>query len=260
MLEIQLDNRSVFAEKTMPIILRTWKSHLKNDLEKQTFTILSNWDYEMDGHSPAPTLYRYWYGILEELTWEDDLGIDNERFIWPYRDKMLELILTNPKSHWFDDKTTIQIETFSHQSLKAFHKMVSDLQNKYGDDILRNWVWAKHQGTDINHVANIPGLGMMGLPTSGGSDIPNATGTTFGPSWRLVVDMGEKKIAYGSKHFPWSKSIRSISYSKGICPVAEELQQKSFLGIEIQKFELKNKDVQKIVNAFHKVWQNIGEI
>ena len=59
------------------------------------------------------------------------------------------------------------------------------------------WIWAKHQGTDINHVANIPGLGMMGLPTSGGSDIPNATGTTFGPSWRLVVDMGEKKLAYG---------------------------------------------------------------
>ena len=197
MLEIQLDNRSVFAEKTMPIILRTWKNHLKNDLEKQTFTILSNWDYEMNGHSPAPTLYRYWYGILEELTWEDDLGIDNERFIWPYRDKMMELILTNPKSHWFDDKTTIQIETFSHQSLKAFHKMVSDLQNKYGDDILKDWIWAKHQGTDINHVANIPGLGMMGLPTSGGSDIPNATGTTFGPSWRLVVDMGEKKLAYG---------------------------------------------------------------
>ena len=110
---------------------------------------------------------------------------------------MMELILTNPKSHWFDDKTTIQIETFSHQSLKAFHKMVSDLQNKYGDDILKDWIWAKHQGTDINHVANIPGLGMMGLPTSGGSDIPNATGTTFGPSWRLVVDMGEKKLAYG---------------------------------------------------------------
>ena len=38
---------------------------------------------------------------------------------------------------------------------------------------------------------------MLGLPTSGGSDIPNATGTTFGPSWRFVVDMGETKSAYG---------------------------------------------------------------
>jgi penicillin amidase len=75
--------------------------------------------------------------------------------------------------------------------------MVSELQNKYGDAIKSDWVWAKHQGTDINHLANIPGMGVMGLPTSGGTDIPNATGTTFGPSWRFVVEMGKKKSAYG---------------------------------------------------------------
>jgi penicillin amidase len=210
MFDIQLDNRSVFAEKTMPIILRTWKDHLKNDLERQTFTILSDWDYEMDGHSPAPTMYRYWYAQLEVLTWEDDLGKDNDKFIWPYRDKMMELILTNPESHWFDNKSTTQIETFSHLSRKAFHTMVSELQKIYGDDISTDWIWAKHQGTDINHVANIPGMGVMGLPTSGGSDIPNATGTTFGPSWRFVVDMGETKSAYGiypggQSGFPGSK-------------------------------------------------------
>ena len=197
MLDIQLDNRSVFAEKNMPVILRTWKNNLKNNIEKQAFTILSDWDYEMDGHSPAPTMYRYWYTLLEELTWEDDLGKDNEYFIWPYRDKMMELILTDPESHWFDDKTTSQTETFSHLSQQAFHIMVSELQNKYGDAIKSDWVWAKHQGTDINHLANIPGMGVMGLPTSGGTDIPNATGTTFGPSWRFVVEMGEKKVAYG---------------------------------------------------------------
>lgn len=75
-----------------------------------------------------------------------------------------------------------------------------------------------------------------------------------------LYPMYQKKIAYGTKHFPWSMSVRNISYSKGICPVAEELQQKSFIGIEIQKFELKNRDVQKIVNAFKKVWQNINAI
>ena len=74
------------------------------------------------------------------------------------------------------------------------------------------------------------------------------------------IPMYQKKIAYGTKHFPWSMSVRNISYSKGICPVAEELQQKSFIGIEIQKFELKNRDVQKIVSAFKKVWRNINVI
>ena len=95
------------------------------------------------------------------------IGKDNDKFIWPYRDKMMELILTNPESHWFDNKTTLQLETFSQLSQQAFHKMVSDLQSNYGGDIKTDWIWSKYQGTDINHIANIPGMGVLDLPTSG---------------------------------------------------------------------------------------------
>ena len=40
-----------------------------------------------------------------------------------------------------------------------------------------------------------------------------------------LLPMFQKKIAYGSKGFPWTSDIckRSINYKKGICPIAEEL-------------------------------------
>ena len=35
--------------------------------------------------------------------------------------------------------------------------------------------------------------------------------------------MYQKKIAFGSKGFPWTIAHSKISYKKGICPVAERL-------------------------------------
>ena len=54
--------------------------------------------------------------------------------------------------------------------------------------------------------------------------------------------------------------VKKISYKKGICPVAENLQDKTFLGLQIQLFDLNKKDVERIIKAFKKVWQNIDDI
>ena len=41
-----------------------------------------------------------------------------------------------------------------------------------------------------------------------------------------------QKQAFGTKHFPWSHSVNNVSYEHGICPVAEELHNSTFLGLE----------------------------
>ena len=77
-----------------------------------------------------------------------------------------------------------------------------------------------------------------------------------------LLPMFQKKIAYGSKGFPWTSEIcrRDISYKKGICPVAEELHQSSYLGFEMCLHDLTDEDVDLIIQAFHKVWNSIDKI
>lgn len=77
-----------------------------------------------------------------------------------------------------------------------------------------------------------------------------------------LLPMYQKKIAYGSKGFPWSSDIckREINYSKGICPIAEELNEKTFLGYQMCLNDLSNKDVDLIIEVFKKVWKNLNEI
>ena len=70
----------------------------------------------------------------------------------------------------------------------------------------------------------------------------------------------QKKIAYGSKNFPWSTFKNKTIYKKGICPVAENLQDKTFLGLQIQLYDLKKKDIDLIILAFKKVWRKFGKV
>lgn len=74
-----------------------------------------------------------------------------------------------------------------------------------------------------------------------------------------MLPMYQKKIAYGSKGFPWTSDIcrRDVSYAKGICPVAERLHESEFLGFGICSHEFKDEEVELIVAAFRKVWRNL---
>jgi len=75
-----------------------------------------------------------------------------------------------------------------------------------------------------------------------------------------LLPMYQQKIAYGSSGFPWTSDIckRDVSYAKGICPIAEELHDKSYLGYEMCLNELEDDDVDLIVAAFRKVWNALG--
>jgi len=77
-----------------------------------------------------------------------------------------------------------------------------------------------------------------------------------------LLPMYQKKIAFGSKGFPWTSDIskREVNYEKGICPVAEELQDQSYMGIFMCMKELRDEDVDLIVKAFEKVWNQLDQL
>ncbi|MEO8021572.1 DegT/DnrJ/EryC1/StrS family aminotransferase [Polaromonas sp.] len=74
-----------------------------------------------------------------------------------------------------------------------------------------------------------------------------------------LLPMYQRKQAYGTKGFPWTSDIcrRDVDYSKGICPVAEDLHDRSFLGFGICSFNFNEAEVDMIIAAFQKVWRNM---
>ena len=72
----------------------------------------------------------------------------------------------------------------------------------------------------------------------------------------------KKRIAYGSKGFPWTlnKYTKKIKYVDGICPVADDLQDNKYLGILLCSYVFDKQDVTNIIKAFHKVWNNLESL
>ena len=79
-------------------------------------------------------------------------------------------------------------------------------------------------------------------------------------SYPIIYDlpMYKNRIAYGSKHFPWSLSKKKIKYRKGLCPVAEHLNEHEIITLEVCLFSLNQKDIKLICESFEKVWKNLN--
>ena len=91
-----------------------------------------------------------------------------------------------------------------------------------------------------------------------------AEGVTISKAFQLIhlLPLYQKKIAYGSKGFPWSSDIckRKINYDKGICPVAEKMQDTSYLALGLCSFDWNEEDVDLVVESFKKVWNNMEKL
>lgn len=77
-----------------------------------------------------------------------------------------------------------------------------------------------------------------------------------------LLPIYQEKIAYGDKGFPWTAdfSRKDISYARGICPNAEELNEFSYIGFGMCTYEWSNQDVKLIIDTFHKVWNGLDEL
>ena len=70
----------------------------------------------------------------------------------------------------------------------------------------------------------------------------------------------EHRIAYGTKGFPFNLAEREIRYGDGTCPVAEELHDHTFIGLNLCACEYYDEDVDLIIAAFRKVWTNLDAL
>jgi perosamine synthetase len=77
-----------------------------------------------------------------------------------------------------------------------------------------------------------------------------------------LLPMYQNKIAYGDKGFPWNSDVvsRDVSYEKGICPIAEEMNDERFLGFGLCVYDLNLDDIADITSVFKKVWGNLEEL
>ncbi len=77
-----------------------------------------------------------------------------------------------------------------------------------------------------------------------------------------LLPMYQNKMAYGSSGFPWNSEIckREVTYKKGICPVAEELHESTYLGFNNCDFDITDDQIDSIGLAYRKVFSQLESL
>jgi len=195
-IQIQMDNKNLMAERVLPILLDSLQNQMVSPNFVQPIAELIKWDFFFDSDKIAPTIYNEWINQLEILIWQDDLGKSYNEILWPDYSRLEQLLTNEHNSKWIDNKNTEQLETYTELVQHSFAEAITKLTTDLGK-FSKAWYWGHSRGTDILHLAKIPGFGEENLFTGGGKLIPNATRKHFGPSWRYIVEMTNPPIAKG---------------------------------------------------------------
>ena len=123
-------------------------------------------------------------------------------------------------------------------------------------------------GADRTHVYYVYPMqvdtDLLGVSRDQICDALNAEGVAVSRRYQNIhlLPVYQSKIAYGSQGFPWSSDIcrRHVPYSKGICPIAEKLNEDTYMGFGMCVYDLDLDDINQIVMAFRKVWANLSDL
>ena len=77
-----------------------------------------------------------------------------------------------------------------------------------------------------------------------------------------LYPMYQKKMAYGSNGFPWSSSLYkgNVKYERGICPIAESMNDSRFMNIGLGLIKLDQNKCHQIISCFEKVWEQLDSL
>lgn len=188
MKKMQLDNENAVAAIILPELLLSLKGDIYKDAKAQkTIQILDQWNYQFDQNSIAANFFDQWWKELELLTW-DELRSRQYFLRYPDPSVLIKLIRTEKASVYFDRKDTKKIETFQDISKQAFSNVLKSFENK---------TWGNINNVKITHLSQIEALSLFNMHLGGHPDAINATSENWGPSWRMIVELGDKPKAYG---------------------------------------------------------------
>ena len=192
---IQLDNFSQRAADALPLLLRLLdRSRLDADGQKMADE-LAAWDYRYEADYTAPPLYEAWFDSCYLKTWDEMTALREKKteVMLPERWRFIELLEKDTANAFFDHPGTPQRETARDIVNEAFTLM----QGYFRQNPQKRTGWGAFRGFTLKHIAQIDAFSRLDVVVGGHGSAPNAMTRTHGPSWRMIVELGDRVHALG---------------------------------------------------------------
>jgi penicillin amidase len=164
--------------------------------EWDAYRLLQNWDFMYDSDEPAASLFESWWGELYQAIWVDEFSEIEVPMDYPASSTTIGILRDSLQFSFYYDKNDTTKKDRASLIKMSFEKTLETLSEKY--ESKADWEWSKVKQTDILHLTRVLSpFSRVDIPTSGNRNILNATSERHGPSWRMVVALGDEIEAYG---------------------------------------------------------------
>ncbi len=189
--KMQNDNYNLFAQEVLPTMLNSLDMSQINSAFKPALEKMSTWDYYNNPDSKAAVYFEEWWGKLNEWLWDEmsDPTVPMKR---PNQTATIKLLQTDSTNMFYDNKATRPKENRNDIVTYSFQLAMQDIMVKYRHpDSITDW--GTHKATKVAHLAKQDAFSALNVYNGGNRGIINATNSTHGPSWRMIVDEGAMK-------------------------------------------------------------------
>lgn len=195
MKQLQLDNQSLQAMRLLPPMMSRIERSSLTKKETTCLSELSGWKFNYERSLQIPILFELWRNSFRMMAL-DELTSKMSKFdVRLPRDwKMAELISDSTNIIW-DNLSTEERESAIEIIRSSYSKACAQYDSLLMSD--QTIDWGKYKGTRIMHLARIEAFSSDTLYTSGAAEALNAIKKDEGPSWRMVVEIGDEVNAWG---------------------------------------------------------------
>lgn len=191
---MQLDNTNGFALEALPVLAKTIMADSLSQPEKAALATITGWKGTYNMNDEQALFFEIWWKTLTNYTW-DELKAYPFFIKEPDEYVLLNLIAQNPNDSYFDKVGTSPIEHASDMVTVSFKKAYAAYEKSKQAGRAQ---WGTVNKAYIMHmVPQLSSFGKNDIPIAGHPDALNAMGGNWGPSWRMVVELGNRPKAYG---------------------------------------------------------------
>jgi penicillin amidase len=163
--------------------------------------LLAGWDQRFTLDNQVAVLYTAALDELTRRTWDElaEPG-DRRRDVATPGTSVLTELLSDPKSVWWDDRSTKNVVEDRDMILRA--SLLAAWQRVIAQRGLPGaaWRWGGIRFENIHHLLRLPALSRLNIPMASGPGTlsPSGGDGTAGSSWRMVVELGPEVRAWGT--------------------------------------------------------------
>jgi penicillin G amidase len=191
--KMQLDNTNSFAALALPVLFERMNESTLNANVKNLYRGLATWNRSYDYDSEHAVLFDLWWATIKDLTWDEfkrysfDLKLPDDYVL-------INQIRTEPSGTYFDILSTSEKEDASDIVFESFVKASDEYLKLKNRGSVK---WSNLNRVDFWHLTRLPAFSRLNLPSAGCPSAINAISRSWGPSWRMIVQLGDTPVAYG---------------------------------------------------------------